>query len=407
MSFGLTISRFLIPVILIVLLWNIRYLRKSKSIRWTLNRALPYLIFIVILFSRDFFSPNYCWPIAERQLSLIVFLIIFSIINVYSIRLSFEKVSLFFIAGILFSFIINILFAINASIKLSEGQIIFDPILSTITSDFLEASIYGGNFFMGDIFSQFLHPTYLAMYLTLGIFLIMKNSLIHRNLRVLLIIIFILYVFLVSSKAGIISLFLPFLVFAFHKFYQTNKRKHFLFSFIILLVLATIVIVHPRTSNVFRFFTDQEILIDKNAQYSNGTRLLVWYSSLKVIKNDPFFGVGPSQSEAELMETYQLYGFKYPYEKRYNAHNQYLQVLIAFGVLGFISFIWVLLRPVSIEAKVNMQFYVAFVLILSFNFLFESVLERYEGIVFFAFFYPYLAIYSAPFNSESKEAYAE
>lgn len=73
----------------------------------------------------------------------------------------------------------------------------------------------------------------------------------------------------------------------------------------------------------------------------------------------------------------------------YNAHNQFSDTIIAVGVMGLILLITFFIYPIFLWIK-NKNFDIVFfslLLIVAFNSLFESVLERQMGIMFFVFFY--------------------
>ena len=72
-----------------------------------------------------------------------------------------------------------------------------------------------------------------------------------------------------------------------------------------------------------------------------------------------------------------------------NAHNQFSDTIIAVGVLGFILYIMMLSMPIYLwfkHRKFDILFF-SLTFIMAFNSLFESVLERQMGIMFFVFFY--------------------
>lgn len=72
-----------------------------------------------------------------------------------------------------------------------------------------------------------------------------------------------------------------------------------------------------------------------------------------------------------------------------NAHNQFSDTIIAVGVIGFILYITMLSMPIYLwikNKKIDILFF-SLTFIMAFNSLFESVLERQMGIMFFVFFY--------------------
>jgi hypothetical protein len=75
---------------------------------------------------------------------------------------------------------------------------------------------------------------------------------------------------------------------------------------------------------------------------------------------------------------------------RWRSHNQYLSIFIAFGVFGFLWFIFTLLYPAFITKKYNNYYFAVFWLIAVLSMLAEDTLETQDGVTFFAFFNAFL-----------------
>ena len=73
-------------------------------------------------------------------------------------------------------------------------------------------------------------------------------------------------------------------------------------------------------------------------------------------------------------------------EHKLNAHNEFYQVFISIGIIGFIIFVITLLAPLSLAFKINNFIYIIFLFIIVFNFLPESMLETQAGVMFYSFF---------------------
>ena len=97
-------------------------------------------------------------------------------------------------------------------------------------------------------------------------------------------------------------------------------------------------------------------------------------------------GYGTGIGKKALREQYKKDGYDYMYKKNFNAHNQFLQVLIDHGLLGFLilSFYTFIMIYNSIMKKKFI--YTIFLSIMILNFLTESILETQSGVIFFAFF---------------------
>jgi O-antigen ligase len=71
----------------------------------------------------------------------------------------------------------------------------------------------------------------------------------------------------------------------------------------------------------------------------------------------------------------------------YNAHNQYIQTTIAYGLVGLSIFVMAVFAPVFLcyQQKRN-TFYLIFLLCFAFVCVTESILELNKGIIWYSFF---------------------
>jgi predicted transglutaminase-like protease len=86
------------------------------------------------------------------------------------------------------------------------------------------------------------------------------------------------------------------------------------------------------------------------------------------------------------MGEYKKRNIKYALEGNLNAHNTFYQAFIALGLVGFLILLITLFMPLVVSIKTKDYLYVSFLLIIMFNFCFESMLETQAGVMFYAFF---------------------
>src|SRR5690606_5932764 len=73
---------------------------------------------------------------------------------------------------------------------------------------------------------------------------------------------------------------------------------------------------------------------------STNIRVGLFICSMEVLKANWVFGTGIGDMHAELNQCYKTNGYSdVLYLQEYNPHNQYLQTLIAMGILGLFSFL--------------------------------------------------------------------
>lgn len=121
----------------------------------------------------------------------------------------------------------------------------------------------------------------------------------------------------------------------------------------------------------------------------NQKRLVMWTVTTELILEHPF-GVGTGNVDEYLHAKLAAYGFNQLVADDLNPHNQYLQTTLEIGVLG----LFVLLALISscIYIAIKYRYFLLLLLIsgLAFNMLFESMLQRQSGVVFYSFWIPLL-----------------
>jgi O-antigen ligase len=125
---------------------------------------------------------------------------------------------------------------------------------------------------------------------------------------------------------------------------------------------------------------------DASAMESTGVRMLVWSASNDVIAENLILGTGTGDSKDELMKVYKERGMTGAYEHNLNSHNEFYQVFVALGIIGFILLFANLWFPLFSAIKSGNTIYVLFLLIIIFNFLTESMFETQAGVMFYGFF---------------------
>ncbi len=252
--------------------------------------------------------------------------------------------------------------------------------------------------------SVFLHPGYFSMYLNFAVavlfyFLFERwNDLTSatRFICILLIAWFFIFIILLSSKAGILSLAIVFLVYI---GYSLIRRKRIVQALLMLIGISLAFWISftlfpksfGRINQAGKVVASSEE-VKSETKEGTGERILIWRSSLDVIKNNFLFGLGTGDVKDGLLEVYKSKGISMAEERKLNAHNQYLQTFISVGVIGFLALILMIVLPGISALKHNNILYFLFLIIIGFNFLVESMLETQAGVIFYGFFNSYLFI---------------
>jgi hypothetical protein len=113
-------------------------------------------------------------------------------------------------------------------------------------------------------------------------------------------------------------------------------------------------------------------------------------AAFDIIQDHFWFGVGTGDLEDALNDQYKRMGSELKKRYRFHAHNQFLAIFIAFGVFGFLWFLFAMVYPPIKEKKFGDYFFVTFFLLAVFSMLSDDTMETQAGVTFFAFFYAFL-----------------
>jgi len=265
------------------------------------------------------------------------------------------------------------------------------------------------DFFTYTYLASFHHPTYFAMFINLSV-TVLLSRLIERwrelNLKKktgisVLIIYFISFILMLNSKAGILVLFLNFIGIIFY--YTLIRKKIYVFVLLIAAVSACSFLVVRMVPFVnYRFQEMSSSLnnikaINKNPDNDSEQRLLIWKYSLQIISDTWPTGVGAGDVRPSLNKTYLDNGFARGFEKNLNCHNQFLQIFVSTGIIGFLLLILLLGSMLIISIKNRNIVLFSFFIIITGNMLTESILETQAGTVFFGFFVAFLVNFQSGF----------
>ncbi len=118
-------------------------------------------------------------------------------------------------------------------------------------------------------------------------------------------------------------------------------------------------------------------------------------AAFHIIRQHPWFGVGTGDVPLAFSRTYDEIHSPLSEEFRFRAHNQYLSIMIAFGVVGLALFLMALFYPCFASKKGRTYLYVAFLSIMLLSMFPEDTLETQAGASLFAFFESVL-LFAAP-----------
>ena len=126
-------------------------------------------------------------------------------------------------------------------------------------------------------------------------------------------------------------------------------------------------------------------------------------ASFHIIGQHPWFGVGTGDVPQAFAQAYDDIHSPLKDEFRFRAHNQYLAIAVAFGLVGLAFFLFVLLYPWFSSRKCHTYLYLVFLTIMLLSMFPEDTLETQAGAMLFAFFEA-LLLYARPASELSLRA---
>lgn len=331
----------------------------------------------------------------EVKLAFIVFpLVFFSINDLY--RKNFKTLLNVFVAANLTASVICLLHSLYLSISLVNGAIVFDADATHTGFTTIQLLKNGASYFMYAPLSMFIHTGYFSLFIVFSISILLFNSLkgcktkIKRVFIIILICYFSVFNYLLFSRSGLLNIAIViagyFIIMAFTK----KSKKIKIINGVIIFVFISFIIA-AFTSNIRFKETINDIktfkLETRYESYPNYDRLPIWFTSLKLIEQNWFLGVGTGDVMDNLKYEYKKHNLTKAYDEGLNVHNQFLETYLGIGLLGFLTLIGIFMIPLFQSLK-RKNYLFAFFLITSFVFCFiESMFNSQVGVVYFILFY--------------------
>jgi hypothetical protein len=146
-------------------------------------------------------------------------------------------------------------------------------------------------------------------------------------------------------------------------------------------------------ASLYKIFWELERF--KNGENPNGYSIVqrIYYieAGLNIFKSSPLLGIGTGDVKKAFAEYYDKTKSVLSKERRLRSHNQYVTILLTFGVIGFVIFIWGLFYPILyklFKKELNLPALIVFgvILLSMFN---EDTMETQAGGLLVAFFYSF------------------
>ncbi|MDR0224542.1 MAG: O-antigen ligase family protein [Myroides odoratus] len=236
-----------------------------------------------------------------------------------------------------------------------------------------------------------------------------SRGVIHNILYLLMIIAVSCFVFIINTRVALFLMFLGYLTIIIAYFANSKKRSFktkmsIVLTFMFLVMSAFMVITKvPYFKEKYTTVTfghlnkvgklDEIDHPESNAYNSFALRLSVWKSAYEIMQNHSVLvGVGASDLDPLLYEHYEKTKQHFLYKYKLGIHNQYIESLVKFGLLGLVA----LLSYIALAGYLSFRLKNVLLLVFFFNMMianvFDSYLSLFMGIVYSGWF---LSLFSA------------
>lgn len=355
--FLIPVSSFLsVRMLILVLLFSF-FVSKSSSLRFDFFKEFwdAGLYFVILLiglsYSQDLTTG---FRVIESNFSFLALPVVFSkVADLNEARL--KKIFIAFLSGL---FVACTICLVNAIVKYNQGsniQVFFFYNLTEIIHS---------------------HPTYLAYYLifaiTFGLYSLNEKNTIRPIITSLIILFFFLMLMLTGGQTAFMSLLLVGSFFILKFVLEERSVYQNLTSVLVIGMIVCMFLVSSIDHGI-----REEVLND------SWDRLILWKSAVIATPNI-FLGVGTGDYKVILNEYYQLNGMEGFAKDSFNSHNQFIQMFFTNGMLGLITLVILIGRPLYLSVRGNYSFGTLTFFPFIIYGMTEVFLGRYQGIIFFS-----------------------
>ncbi len=258
---------------------------------------------------------------------------------------------------------------------------------------FDEVVLHFINVIRGDLGGWRIHPIYLSMHIGLALLFSLFIFDLETNkpvkfLVAIMDVFLILFLLMMIRKGPIIAI-----VLAAGYLVVVLKNKNLLLSFsIAVATLVGAIIFNPKVSARFSELLEVQES-DSNMNNSTNIRYSIYKCVTQKVPQAGIMGFGIGDGTNELIDCYTV-DSEFLVSSRYNSHNQYLGIILYVGYVGFFMFSLFLFYHFIIGLRKKNYYLVTILIFYCIMMLSENILERENGVVFFALFVSFFCTYN-------------
>lgn len=168
-----------------------------------------------------------------------------------------------------------------------------------------------------------------------------------------------------------------------------GKKRWWFLTTSLLLTLAAGLFINNTAAFKTRYFTElkQDVSNRNKVDYDiTEPRVERWKLAWQLVQQKPLIGHGSGSELRLLKDAYFEHKLYSSYLNEFNAHNQYLSILIKTGFAGLLVFLSVLGYCTWVAIRSRQLFFVSFLLLIIIVSVGENILDVNKGIFFYCFF---------------------
>ncbi|MCK5782371.1 MAG: O-antigen ligase family protein [Flavobacteriales bacterium] len=397
-------------VLILLSLYSI-YIIISNKLRLDSKIAFASTYFFIILIASivDVFSSSFESKYIETALSSLFFPVIF---YTFQERIILKKLLRNIVYSVSLLNIVLLLYGFYRAI--TSDEIVYGVWSHAVTEEFYKNSDYIINWpfltYKRLIEPVQIHPSYYGLLvniiLALLVYMFYRKE-ISKKLFSIFVVFNILFLFFLSSKANIIALVFVAISLLLIKLSSLGPKVRIsAFSSVVVFLILLFSIPSTqfrikRSYNTLKENLHNNELDSSFGKVDGGTykkeidgstieRIILWRSAIGLFFEKPMLGYGNSGGDEAIRRASGI---------NKNTHNQYLQILVNAGIVGFVMLLFFIGYPMF-SSYFDKMLIIPIVLFVAINLLFENILDRQWGVVIVSFFYSLLIFHKN--NDESK-----
>ena len=242
-----------------------------------------------------------------------------------------------------------------------------------------------------------IHPTYLAMHVALSISVLtniffLTTSRYKQLAYAICILLLAGSLIQLGSKSVLISLVLIVFIAFFKKGKQGGKGLPIAFFLIPIIFIFSAIYFFQDIKIRFVQNLYDDIANTHSAKSKNEFRMVRWKAAVQVIQEAPLFGHGAGSEIPVLKREYFKRKLYNSYVNELNAHNEYLSLLVKYGIVGLAVFLFVLLWGYQFAIRAGDFVFLSFLIIITVVSFSENILDVNKGVFFYAFFFAFFIL---------------